>query len=172
MNHNNTKLFKKERTIEMKKTVRVAIALMLVAVMALALTACGLDINKVAGKWHVKTINGKNAADFAAELGTVEAGVQKVVEISEKETSMTSLSGVVKGETQIRSNGIEVTLDGALFPFKYDESSDTLSYTLEQDGTRYEYVYTKGDFDFSAGSAPAADEGYAEEDYSDYEEEY
>ena len=111
----------------MKKTVRVAIALMLVAVMALALTACGLDINKVAGKWHVKTINGKTPAEFAAEVGTVEAGVQKVVEISEKETSMTSISGVVTGTTQIRSNGIEATLDGALFPFKYDESSDTLS---------------------------------------------
>jgi hypothetical protein len=158
----------------MKKTVRVAIALMLVAVMALALTACGLDINKVAGKWHVKTINGKTPAEFAAEVGTVEAGVQKVVEISEKETSMTSISGVVTGTTQIRSNGIEATLDGALFPFKYDESSDTLSYTLEQDGTKYEYVYCKGDYDFSAGSAPAAaeeDYGYAEEDYSDYEEE-
>ena len=156
----------------MKKTLRSVIAFVLVSVMALSLTACGLDINKVAGKWHVKSVNGKAAADFAAENGVDEASIQKVVEISEKKTSMTSPAGVVEGDTVIRSNGIEVTLDGAIFPFKYDESADTLSYTLEQDGVKYEYVYCKGDFDFAGGAAAAAAgaEEYSEEDYS--EEDY
>jgi len=172
-----------ERTFsKMKKSVRIVTVLMLVAVMALSLTACGIDINKVAGKWHVETINGKSAADFAAENGVIEAGVQKVFDISEKETTITCIiDGVVstsKGETVIRSNGIETTIDGTLFPLKYDESADTLSYSLEANGVKYDYVYSKGDFDFSdlsgsiAGEAANAEE-YADESYEEYtEDEY
>ncbi|MCR5830038.1 MAG: hypothetical protein K6F93_06820 [Lachnospiraceae bacterium] len=163
----------------MKKSVRIVTVLMLVAVMALSLTACGIDINKVAGKWHVESVNGKSAADFAAEFGSIEAGVQKVVDISEKETSITAIiDGAVstsKGETVIRSNGIEATIDGTLFPFKYDEEKDTLSYSIDVNGTQYDYIYSRGDFDFSDLSGSVAGEQAAAEEYTEegeYAEEY
>ncbi|MCR5431603.1 MAG: hypothetical protein K6E95_03500 [Lachnospiraceae bacterium] len=164
----------------MKRSIKAISAFMLVAVMVFSLTACGgIDINKVAGKWHVESINGKAAADFAAENGVVEAGVQKVVDISEKETSITCIiDGVVsvsKGETVIRADGIESTIDNTLFPFKYDEKADTLTYSIKIGDVQYDYVYSRGDFDFNAALAPAVDESaYAEEDYSEEyaEEEY
>ncbi len=160
-----------ERDKEMKRTVRIVTVFMLVAVMMLGLTACGLDINKVAGKWHVKSINGKSAADFAAENGVIEAGVQKVVDVTEKEVSITNIiDGAVavnKGETIIRSNGIEATIDNTLFSFLYDEKADTLSYTLDMGDAEYEYVYSRGDFDFDSAMAANQAAQSAMEDYSD-----
>ena len=162
----------------MKRTVRVLTVLMLIAVMVMGLTSCGFDVKKITGKWSVSTINGKSAADLAAEVGTIEASVQRVFDIGEKETTLIQLDvdGSIKetkGENQIRSNGIEVTLAGVTFPLAYDEKNDTLTYTLEDAGTQYNYVYKRGDYEFTPLNVAApAEEATGEEEYSDEDEYY
>lgn len=125
----------------------------LIAVM-MVLTACsGIDVSKIAGKWHVETINGKSAREFAEENGYIEAAVQKVVTVSEDEVSIACIIGDTytesKGKTVVRSNGVEAEIDGILFGFTYDEEADTLSYILEADGSQYAYIYSRGEYDFS-----------------------
>ena len=162
----------------MKRTVRVITVLMLIAVMVMGLTSCGFDVKKITGKWSVSTINGKSAADLAAEVGTIEAAVQRVFDIGEKETTLIQLDvdGSIKetkGENVVKSNGIEVTLEGATFPLAYDEKADTLTYALEDGGTKYDYVYKRGDYSFTALNAPApVEEASGEEEYYDDGEYY
>jgi len=158
----------------MKKSFRILSVFMLIGVMVLGLTACGVDMDKVKGTWRVDTINDTAIADFAAQNGVGVDSVMKVVKITDETVTMDALvEGSVQsisGETVVRSNGVEATMGGALFGFEFDEDKNTLSYTIEANGATYKYVFVKEDYDLNSLIAPAVEyEEGGEDEY--YEEE-
>ena len=154
------------------KKFKVLAVVMMVAVMMFSLAGCGVDMKKVSGTWIVDTINGQSAADFAAGMGTVECAVMKVYEINDKTVTLKQLGADGKeasfsGDTVVRKNGVEATIDGALIPLEYHEDNDTLTYKLA-DGTSY--VLKKGSYDLEAkyqeamGAANGGEEEYYDEE--------
>lgn len=163
----------------MKKAIKVMAAVMLVAAMVFSIASCGVDMNKVKGDWYVSTINGKSAADFAAESGTVEVMVQKSINITDKELSMSAIGpeGNVltsKGDVTVRANGVESTIDGVLFGFEFHEADNTLTYSVSDGTNQYDYVLKKGTYDLAGkyAEAVAAAQGTAEEGGEGGEENY
>ncbi len=168
----------------MKKFKAVAVVMM-VAIMMFSLAGCGVDMKKVSGTWTVSTINGQSAADFAASQGLPEVSVQKVYEINDKTVTLKFLgadgtTASNSGDTVVRKNGVEVTIEGVLIPLEYHEDNDTLTYKLDQAGTTYDYVLKKGSYDFDAAYQEymnsvngGSEEGYDEEGYDEegYDEE-
>ena len=170
----------------MKKFKAVAVVMM-VAIMMFSLAGCGVDMNKVSGTWSVSTINGKSAADFAAENGVAEVFVQKNIEINDKTVKMSSIDGngsvnAVSGDTVVRKNGVEANLGGVTFGFEYHDDNDTITYAIDMAGTQYNYVLKKGAYDLEGnfqaaqgagaeeeGSEEGGEEGYDEEGYDDEE---
>ena len=162
------------------KKFKVVAVMMMVAIMMFSLAGCGVDMNKVSGTWTVSTINGQSAADFAASQGLPEVSVQKVYEINDKTVTLKFLGadGTTtsnSGDTVVRKNGVEVTIEGVLIPLEYHEDNDTLTYKLDQDGTVYDYVLKKGSYDFDAAyqeymnsvNGGGEEEGYDEEGYEE-----
>ena len=152
----------------MKKTIKVMAAIMLAAAMVLSIASCGgVDMNKIKGDWYVSTINGKSVADFAAEAGTVEVMAQKTFNITDKEISMSAIGpdgNVVtgKGEVTVKADGVEATINGALFGFEFHEADSTLTYAVTDGTNRYDYVLKKGTYDLAGEYAAAVAGGSGE----------
>ena len=175
----------------MKKTIKVMAAIMLVAAMVFSIASCGaMDISKVQGDWHVSTVNGQTVADYAASIGSVEAGAMKVISVKDKNFSQSCLvdmSGTLDtatGTIEMAKDGFIVNLAGIDFGYVLDEKAGTLTTKFKQGDTEYTYVYVKGSYDLagklaeqvaalnggSEGSAEGGEE-YSEEDYGEYSEE-
>lgn len=177
-----------------KKTAKSIISVLLIAIMMLSLTACGVDMKKMSGTWVLSTIDGQTVADYVGKTGLPEVCGMKVVRITETDFSIDFLdaSGAVatdKGTNTIRANGIEVKITVGNFFEKdstvgviYDEKADTISMKVLTEGQELNLVFKKGSYDLKAeyekmcaeyAAQAAAEAGAAaENEDGGYEEEY
>lgn len=151
------------------------LAIVMVAVMAVMCTACGgLDMSKVKGDWTLSTVNGQSVADYAASLGVDESGVAVNWTVSDKSVTVANSAMSASYDIEVKSNGFEVKEGGAvIMSVTYDDKNASLSYAVEVDGTKYDYVLKKGTASFDAPADDTADdtadEEYSDEEYSDEE---
>ena len=167
----------------MKKSFKVVSALLLVVVMMLSLTGCGIDMDKIKGQWTCSTIGGKDLDTLAAEKGINKAYLVTNYTITDKDITSDTLnpdgSGAhLSGTYTIkqRSNGIEgYQGDKVALSLIYDEKADTLTMKIGTDeASAVAYVFVKGNTNIDeilAAAAPAEEEGTTEEPTEDYSEE-
>ena len=146
------------------------VLLMLTVLAALSLVACGeISYDKIGGDWKVKTINGKSAADYAAEFGYPEVMAMVTMKVTDDDkvvcTSVdtTTLTSTISQTFNIKraKNGFEVLKEGSdkdvLFSVEYKD--DTLVYMQDPGtGSTIDYVLEKGTYDFNAGLSELATE--------------
>lgn len=159
------------------------VLLMLTVLAALSLVACGeISYDKIGGDWKVKTIGGKLAADFAAELGYPEVMAMVTMKVTDDDkvvvTSVdpTTFTSTISQTYNIKraSNGFEVLQEGSdkdIF-FSVEYKDDTLVYKLDAGtGSTIDYVLEKGTYDFDAAlSEMSTDEGTDDAAVSEDEE--
>lgn len=175
-----------------KNATKSIISVLLIAVMMLSLTACGVDMKKMSGTWVLNTIDGKSVADSMAEKGAPEFYGMRVVNITEEDFSISLIDPAgklltQKGTNTVKSNGINVKFnDGTYFEkdttigVEYDEKADTISFMISDGGKEQKLIFKKGSYDlqakcdeYMAAAQAAAEEAYGEEEYSEGEyEEY
>lgn len=146
------------------------VLLMLTVLAALSLVACGeISYDKIGGDWKVKTIGGKSAADYAAELGYPEVMAMVTMKVTDDDKAVvtsvdpTTFTSTISQTYNIKraSNGFEVLKEGSdkdVF-FSVEYKDDTLVYKLDPGtGSTIDYVLEKGTYDFDAALSELATE--------------
>ncbi|MBR5090451.1 MAG: hypothetical protein IK093_13565, partial [Ruminiclostridium sp.] len=139
----------------MKKTIKFIVAIVLSAAMVLGIASCGggsgVDMNKIKGDWNVSTICGLSTSEFASAIGYPEVFVQKQYNFTDKEVSIKTVttdgySVTSTGSVAVKADGVEGNIAGTVIGFKLN-ADNTLSYSVTDGVTQYDYVLKKGTYD-------------------------
>ena len=139
----------------MKKTFRLLALLMLVAIAAFCMASCGVE-EKVKGDWTTKTVNGKTPAELSAQSGIPEytIAVNYTITADEMKANNMLADGTESSSSmkvKMKSNGFEcMNGDEIVMSVLYNESDDTLSFSVNGANGKEEYVLKKGMTDLNA----------------------
>lgn len=130
------------------------VSAVLVFVMMLSLTGCGISYDDIKGDWTAKTINGKTVDEYAASLSVDPSLVTVNVNITEDDKlTITNANNETKYDYVRRSNGLEVKEEGkdeVYMTMLYDEDKKTLTYKVDPgNGQTMEVVLEKGKADMT-----------------------
>lgn len=136
------------------------VSAVLVFVMMLSLTGCGISYDDIKGDWTAKTINGKTVDEYAASHGVDPSLATVNVNITEDDKlTITNANHETKYDYVRRSNGIEVKEEGkdeVYMTMLYDEDKKTLTYKVDLgNGQTEEYVLEKGKADLTPAQQDA-----------------
>jgi len=145
----------------MKKVTKRLAVLIMVCVLAFAMTACGeVDMNKIKGDWTISTINGKSVAEFAAENSVEEWQAQKNYTVTDKTFTIKAPGGQSQDcPIEVMRDGFNFTLAGATVGCAYDEKADTLSYAVKVGDVESKFVLKKGTSSLEAPAEAQPAEG-------------
>ncbi len=137
----------KREVNKMKKIMKIAFAAVMAIVMAFAATACsGLDKSKVKGDWTLFSINGKEIATYADEVGIDVKELELNWTVNDDNVTATNAQGTASFKIEFKSNGFEV-LDAegkVAMSVKYDSANETLSYAAKAGENQFDYVMKNG----------------------------
>lgn len=130
------------------------VSAVLVFVMMLSLTGCGISYDDIKGDWTAKTINGKTVDEYAASLSVDPSLVTVNVNITEDDKlTITNANNETKYDYQRRADGIEVKMEGkdeVYMTMLYDKDKKTLTYKVDLgNGQMMEFVLEKGKADLT-----------------------
>ena len=136
------------------------VSAVLVFVMMLSLTGCGISYDDIKGDWTAKTINGKTVDEYAASLSVDPSLVTVNVNITEDDKlTITNANNETKYDYVRRADGIEVKEEGkdeVYMTMLYDEDKKTLTYKVDLgNGQMQEYVLEKGKADLTPAQQDA-----------------
>ena len=127
---------------------KMIVAIIMAMAMTLCLTACSsLDINKVKGDWTLSTVNDKTVEEYAAELGTDAYLVVVNATVTDKEYISENAEAKASYPISVKTDGFEVLASEGgdiMMSVRYDSAKDTLAYSVDIEGTVYEYVLVRG----------------------------
>lgn len=132
------------------------LAIVMVAVIAVMCTACGLDMSKVKGDWTLSAVNGQPVSEYAEANGMDAADIVVNWTVSDKSVTVTSSVMSATYDIEVKSNGFEVKQGASLMSVTYDDKNSTLSYAIEAGGVKYDYVLTKGTASVDSATEEAA----------------
>ena len=146
----------------MKRMKKLAVVVLAVAMMAFCMVGCGSVQKQVDGDWTTSTINGKSVEEYAAETGTNVAGAASNMNIKDGKATVSNSAMTMNYDVEYKSDTVEVKQnDTVVLTLKYNKDADTISYSVDVNGTMTEYVMKKGTTDLSGAAAP--EQGGAEE---------
>lgn len=139
----------------MKKTIRLMALLMIAMITAICMVSCGVE-DKVKGDWTTKTVNGKTPAELAAASGVPEYTIAINYTITADEMKATNMlaDGTESSSSmkvKMKSNGFEcMNGDEVVMSVIYNESDETLSFSVNGANGKEDYVLKKGKTDLNA----------------------